>query len=517
MTQNPYIIKSITINNYRSFSDSKRFTGLKPINILIGPNSSGKSNFANALRLLLKPDTGTDHGGGHGRSDIKTKNDFYNENKIITLQCEFAGKNELPVVKQCQYDNETVKLIKVTKLTKCRKRFFPIGPDRSWHKWANNSKYLYILEFDDDLRKKVQNKMNNILKLTGQAKIELPSKTSDLIDKSLADYLKGKDKDGIPTSEIGSGIGMFLYFIAEIENTIANTREKDENGIEISGTYIFLIEEPENHMHPSLQKMFLSYLIKLSKTGKQFFITTHSPFIINFASSSRYKKDIGILNFKKEYSKGDGKYYTTYEDISCNNSKQIEMLERIGVKASDLLQPNGIIWVEGPSDRIYINQWLKLWTKKYRKKKYEEGTEYIILPYNGSLKNYEFFNDNNNHKNRVKVINLNHNYFVVIDRDRGKKDKGKWKSKIDFINEVKKSNVWLTSETAKVNVKYKGYNRKIPISTIEGYLPESIKKKFKNRDKIEFAYDNIDKLKLNISDLNEKIKTIYNKIKEWNK
>ena len=33
------------------------------------------------------------------------------------------------------------------------------------------------------------------------------------------------------------------------------------------------------------------------------------------------------------------------------------MLNDLDVRASDLLQSNGIIWVEGPSDRIYIKRW----------------------------------------------------------------------------------------------------------------------------------------------------------------
>lgn len=32
-----------------------------------------------------------------------------------------------------------------------------------------------------------------------------------------------------------------------------------------------------------------------------------------------------------------------------------DALDDLGVKASDLLQANGIIWVEGPSDRAYIH------------------------------------------------------------------------------------------------------------------------------------------------------------------
>lgn len=37
-----------------------------------------------------------------------------------------------------------------------------------------------------------------------------------------------------------------------------------------------------------------------------------------------------------------------------NYIDKVEILNDLDVKASDLLQSNGIIWVEGLSDRIYI-------------------------------------------------------------------------------------------------------------------------------------------------------------------
>lgn len=51
------------------------------------------------------------------------------------------------------------------------------------------------------------------------------------------------------------------------------------------------------------------------------------------------------------------------------------------VKASDILQSNGIIWVEGPSDRIYLKRWLELFTPN----EYEEGKHYQFLYYGGRL------------------------------------------------------------------------------------------------------------------------------------
>ena len=37
-------------------------------------------------------------------------------------------------------------------------------------------------------------------------------------------------------------------------------------------------------------------------------------------------------------------------------SDNYDVLDDLGAKASDIFQSNGIIWVEGPSDRIYIKK-----------------------------------------------------------------------------------------------------------------------------------------------------------------
>ena len=59
------------------------------------------------------------------------------------------------------------------------------------------------------------------------------------------------------------------------------------------------------------------------------------------------------------------------KSIICND---------LGYKASDLLQTNSIIWVEGPSDRIYINFWLNEIDDSL-----VEGVHYSIMFYGGRL------------------------------------------------------------------------------------------------------------------------------------
>ncbi|MEZ4770015.1 MAG: hypothetical protein R2844_16480, partial [Caldilineales bacterium] len=49
-------------------------------------------------------------------------------------------------------------------------------------------------------------------------------------------------------------------------------------------------------------------------------------------------------------------------------------------RASDILQANCIIWVEGPSDRIYLKHWLRTIAPEL-----DEGIQFSIMFYGGRL------------------------------------------------------------------------------------------------------------------------------------
>jgi putative ATP-dependent endonuclease of OLD family len=55
-------------------------------------------------------------------------------------------------------------------------------------------------------------------------------------------------------------------------------------------------------------------------------------------------------------------------------------LEDLGYHASDLLQSNGVIWVEGPTDRLYLLKWLELTGLKAK-----EDLDFTIMFYGGRL------------------------------------------------------------------------------------------------------------------------------------
>lgn len=64
-----------------------------------------------------------------------------------------------------------------------------------------------------------------------------------------------------------------------------------------------------------------------------------------------------------------------------NDIDNYAILDDLDVRASDLLQSNGIIWVEGPSDRVYIKHWLH----QFCQCSFKEGSDYQFLYYGGRL------------------------------------------------------------------------------------------------------------------------------------
>ena len=97
---------------------------------------------------------------------------------------------------------------------------------------------------------------------------------------------------------------------------------------------IIIIEDPENYLHPQLQKVASEILFRLSKKNQVIF-ATHSPnLIFNFSS-----KQIKQVVLDKEF------YTIVKEDIDVD-----EILDDLGYTANDLMNVNFVFIVEGKQD-----------------------------------------------------------------------------------------------------------------------------------------------------------------------
>lgn len=99
-------------------------------------------------------------------------------------------------------------------------------------------------------------------------------------------YLNQKlDELEVPVSQLGSGIEMIISLL--FLETLASLSKEN---------FIVIIDEPELHLHPTLQNKFLNYLIGLSMNN-QVFVSTHSPY---FFKNSIANQNIEVLITKKD-------------------------------------------------------------------------------------------------------------------------------------------------------------------------------------------------------------------------
>lgn len=109
-------------------------------------------------------------------------------------------------------------------------------------------------------------------------------------------------------------------------------------------------------------------------------------------------------------------YQTRISKIDLKQGRR-NLCTELGYRASDIVQTNCVIWVEGPSDRIYLNKWISS-----KNPDLIEGTNYSIMFYGGRLLSHLSATDEDENARSVSDLidlqSLNKNTVVMIDSDK---------------------------------------------------------------------------------------------------
>lgn len=272
--------------------------------------------------------------------------------------------------------------------------------------WAKNY-------FEKEIEKALQKEVNGIFEQFQKHNQDFKNftvKTEFAWEKSVKFDIIGEDTFSVKTSieERGSGIRRLL--MVSFFQHMAQDNHEAKN-------LIFGIEEPENSLHPGLQRELFKSLMKIANDGHQIIVTSHSPV---FAGSA----DMSSLSLISR----DGGMAEAKQSSDFNASK---IAEELGVEPSDQITSfNACVFVEGKDDIEFFNEIASKMKADGRiSEDFEDKNIGFIISGGANLKHFVDANALNK---------LSRRFGVVIDSDRKHPDQNiprrklNWKSKCEL-------------------------------------------------------------------------------------
>ena len=512
-------LKSLKIKNYKHIGDSYiGFDKLENLNILVGQNNIGKSTLLQSIEMIISDnpinrdilsETTIEFAFCPNENEIKY---VFNENSFggVINSNQFAfGKKYIDRYMSFEYKprkatgEEQIKLsniagtskaefdinTRIEKFTELARYFIfnhirtlnviKLSADRNLLPELQNGdrtisedgsgatnllrQYLNVANLPNEIvEHDILEALNQIMKPESRFdRIMCQEIESNKNSNSKWEILLVNENGKISISNSGSGLRTILLVLIKL---FLETREYSRYSSEpILNSTVFIFEELENNLHPEIQRNLFEFLYQwVQKYNSQIFLTTHSTVPINMFSG---RDNVTLTHIKKEDNQ-----IITNSALSFIENKDILM--NLGVRASDILQSNAVIWVEGPSDRIYINKWIELYSNGNLK----ENIHYQILFYGGRLLSH-LTGKLDNSNELIQLFKANVHSIIVIDSDKTNPNKKINKTKQRIRKEFNKNQaiVWITQG-----------------KEIENYLSRNIFKKIYNVDKQIGQYEKID-------------------------
>lgn len=206
--------------------------------------------------------------------------------------------------------------------------------------------------------KEMEETVNQILESNGGKEIK-PDILLDMKEEHIKDLLgnvmaaKYKVDDSyLGEASQGLGLSNLIYLHLQIQKFI---KEYDEQKVNL-----FFLEEPEAHMHPQMQQVFMKYLLDLERKATpklQGIMTTHSA---EMAAVSGFAP-LRVIRMGEEKK-------SRIVDLSSLDKEYFDLFFEIGY--SEIIFADKVIFYEGDTERMYLRKLIQQEEFKELRKQY---------------------------------------------------------------------------------------------------------------------------------------------------
>ncbi|SHE78476.1 AAA family ATPase [Chryseobacterium takakiae] len=189
--------------------------------------------------------------------------------------------------------------------------------------------------------------------------IEIDSEfNSEAVIKNNIKYYYKHDNVNLPESYNGLGYSNLIFMVLELTSFIERFKNSSEE--KKSEFLTILIEEPEAHMHPQMQQVFIKQITKKINDAKlngiyiQLIITTHSSHIIAEAGIDLNKGFDRIRYFNKINGNLEVNDFNNFKHKKSDTETFRFLKQYLNLHKCDIFFADKVIMVEGITEKMLL-------------------------------------------------------------------------------------------------------------------------------------------------------------------
>ncbi len=373
-------ITKLRIRNFRSLHDLT--LAMSPFTVLCGPNSAGKSNVLRAIEFAWRPEDEITPQQVYANLDYRKRDQRGGPTLAIRVEIDFAS---CPTELCSQYggvDGSLKYEFSATRKTATVNRKFNGHPvdQPSFERAKECFDIVYVPPIRDISAEGLKPFRRLLAKAAARARgdhsMRRVAETARKVIRQQAEVLLknggfaadrlGADglragTDRIELDNLFDDLSLEVMFgDRSVELEAVGTGHQSEVvlsmyrqlGEAAPGDTVYLFEEPDNHLHPSLIRAVADDLIRLSRSD-QVIATSHSPVLLNH---------VGYGSIRALKTNAERETEPRNMQVALSEPQVRALMATLGVRATEPLLSQKVIVVEGPSDAVAISELHRLRT-----------------------------------------------------------------------------------------------------------------------------------------------------------